>query len=53
MVGRYAIEVYIEDAVSLAPLAMEFTLPFRVEGEFEQKRGYDGVTKVRHRWSFD
>lgn len=51
-VGQYAIEVYIEDAISFAPLAMEFSLPFRVEGEFEQKRGYDGVIKTRHRWRF-
>ena len=50
--GRYFAEVVIEDAASLKPLASRVSGMFWVPGEFDLRRGHDGVIAVRPRWSF-
>lgn len=52
-VGRYVMEVSIEDTQSLVPLAAQISETFSVKGPFDLKRGYDGVIKARHRWTFN
>ncbi len=52
VVGRYLMEVSIEDAMSHAVLATQISKPFAVPGEFDVKRGYDGILKVETRWRF-
>ena len=52
VVGRYCIEVSIEDAVSHASLATQVSEPFFVPGNFDMVRGYDGIIRVKHSWSF-
>jgi ABC-type polysaccharide/polyol phosphate transport system ATPase subunit len=51
--GSYKVEVSIEDSATLAPMATQVSPAFTVEGELDSKRGYDGVIKLRHQWSFD
>jgi hypothetical protein len=53
VVGRYLLEVSIEDALSHAVLATQISSPFSVPGEFDVKRGYDGIIRVQTRWHFD
>jgi ABC-type polysaccharide/polyol phosphate transport system ATPase subunit len=52
VVGRYVVEVTIEDAATQAALATQVSAPFFVPGPFDLKRGYDGILRVRQRWSF-
>lgn len=54
--GQYVVEVSIEDASSRVPLAAQVSRTFvvlRTDGQIDSSRGYDGVMKVRSRWSFD
>jgi ABC-type polysaccharide/polyol phosphate transport system ATPase subunit len=51
--GEYRVEVSMEDANSLEPLAAQISDTVYVAGSFETDRGYEGVMKVRHRWSFE
>jgi ABC-type polysaccharide/polyol phosphate transport system ATPase subunit len=54
--GRYVLEVSIEDALSRVPLATRASEAFVVPpeaGQVDSSQAYDGVMKVRHRWSFD
>jgi ABC-type polysaccharide/polyol phosphate transport system ATPase subunit len=52
VVGRYVLEVAIEDASSLAPLVTHVSEPFYVPGPFDPLRGYEGIINVRRQWSF-
>jgi lipopolysaccharide transport system ATP-binding protein len=52
-IGRYVMEVSIEDAKSLVPLAAQISETFAVKGHFDLNRGYEGVIKTRHQWTFD
>jgi ABC-type polysaccharide/polyol phosphate transport system ATPase subunit len=52
VVGRYVIEVAIEDASSLAPLVTHVSDPFYVPGPFDARRGYEGIINVRRNWTF-
>jgi ABC-type polysaccharide/polyol phosphate transport system ATPase subunit len=53
VVGRYVVEVSIEDAATQAALATQVSESFFVPGLFDMKRGYDGIIRVRHRWSLE
>jgi len=53
VVGRYCIEVSIEDALSHTALATQVSEAFFVPGPFDAKRGYDGIIRVQHRWTFE
>jgi lipopolysaccharide transport system ATP-binding protein len=53
VVGRYLMEISIEDASSHSVLATQISKPFAVPGEFDVKRGYDGILKVETHWRFD
>ena len=52
MVSQYTVEVSIEDGATLKTLATQISPPFVVCGDFDFRRGYDGVMKLRHAWSF-
>jgi lipopolysaccharide transport system ATP-binding protein len=52
VVGRYCVEVSIEDASHTA-LATQVSEHFLVPGLFDEKRGYDGIIRIQHRWTFD
>jgi lipopolysaccharide transport system ATP-binding protein len=51
--GAYVVEVSIEDSLSRAALATLSSEQFSVPGLSDSGRGYDGVMKVRHRWSYE
>lgn len=54
--GQYVLEVCIEDAVSRMPMATRASESFAVPPIGPQSgpnQLYDGVMKVRHRWSFE
>jgi ABC-type polysaccharide/polyol phosphate transport system ATPase subunit len=53
VVGRYLIEVSIEDSLSHTVLATQISAPFSVPGEFDVKRGYDGILRVQTQWDFN
>jgi len=53
VVGKYRVEISIEDADTLEPLATELSEPFYVAGSFEAGRGYEGVIKLAHSWSYE
>jgi lipopolysaccharide transport system ATP-binding protein len=53
VVGRYVVEVSIEDAVSHTALATQVSGPFFVPGPFDARRGYDGIIRIRHHWKFE
>jgi ABC-type polysaccharide/polyol phosphate transport system ATPase subunit len=52
VVGRYFLEVSIEDADSHTAFATQVSGPFYVTGTFDERRGFDGVLKVADRWRF-
>jgi ABC-type polysaccharide/polyol phosphate transport system ATPase subunit len=50
--GRYVMEVSIEDASSHGALATQVSEPFGIPGDFDQKRGYEGIVRVEEQWHF-
>jgi lipopolysaccharide transport system ATP-binding protein len=53
VVGRYVLEVSIEDSFSMSPLVTHVSEPFFVEGPFDTRRGYEGILRVQRQWSFE
>jgi lipopolysaccharide transport system ATP-binding protein len=53
LLGRYVVEVSIQDAASLVSLVTGVSNPLYLEGEWDERRGYTGIVKLKHRWSFE
>jgi lipopolysaccharide transport system ATP-binding protein len=53
VVGRYVLEVSLEDAKTHIALATQVSETFFVPGYFDVRRGYHGIIQVESRWRFD
>jgi ABC-type polysaccharide/polyol phosphate transport system ATPase subunit len=53
VVGRYLMEISMEDAVSHTVLATQISESFFVPGPFDAKRGFHGIVKIETAWQHD
>lgn len=51
--GRYTVEASIEDAETFSPLVTQVSDQFHVDEPFDPLRGYAGIIRLQHKWTYE